>query len=170
MWHHWLKMKDAAEINKRIWVKIKNIAQYIMAFNIARAAGDSSIVDTLGSLPTPNFKMLGAMGNRLNALQEATDFGALASSEAFEKNARGQVNAAKRVGKANDGLRASQTQNNLLGTLGAIGGSAISNFGSGLFQNNSSNNNGFDFGFGRDRILDNGYNFSDFNNFTNPFG
>jgi hypothetical protein len=166
-------MKDAAEINKRIWVKIKNIAQYIMAFNIARAAGDTSLVDTLGSLPTPNFKMLGAMGNRLNSFKEATDIGAFYSGEANEKLARGQVKAANRLGRAQDGLAASQTQSNLLGTLGSIGGSAFSTFGPKLFNNNSPNDNGFGFdastGFGSEPIIDTGYSFSDFNNFRNPF-
>lgn len=115
-----------------------------MAFNIARAAGDTSLVDTLGSLPTPNFKMLGAMGNRLNSFKEASDIGAFYSADANEKIARGQVKAANRLGRAQDGLAASQTQSNLLGTLGSIGGSAISTFGKDLFSNNDSNGFGFD--------------------------
>lgn len=146
-------MKDAAEINKRIWVKIRNIAQDTMAFNIGRAAGGNSIVETLGSLPTPNFKLLGQMGNRLNAFQEAADIGASYSAKANELNARSRVDAAKSAGKDQRALIDSQNQSNLLGSLGQLGGAAISTFGGDLLNNfNSNKSPGIDFnqGFGFD--------------------
>ena len=149
-------MKDAEEINKRIWVKIRNIAQDTMAFNIGRAAGGNSIVETLGSLPTPNFKMLGSMGNRLNSFKEAADIGAAYSAEANELNARSRVDAAKRAGQDQRSLIDSQNQSNLLGSLGQLGGAAINTFGGDLLNNfNSNKSPGIDFNKGLDFDLGN---------------